>query len=242
MNLNIILRDGKPVGLTESDAAGINVLAWFNRNVHAYSMAHAIEHEGYRVEPTEEIDCHAVSDLLAAIAARVGLAMETTFVPFSQSDNAKPSPQHGDKSWQSLNWKVRLTKAGREILTTPYAQGEAWAPAYKWAASSAPERRARKYGVQLECEGGKFARRDPIYLTGKPLPAPPIGDVLHSLVLDADAIDYANFDDWARELGYDTDSRTAEKTYRVCLDIATRLRAAVGAETVAEMRLAASFN
>jgi hypothetical protein len=41
-------------------------------------------------------------------------------------------------------------------------------------------------------------------------------------------LDYACFEDWAQELGYDTDSRNAEAIYRACLDIGLKFRAMVG--------------
>jgi hypothetical protein len=53
-------------------------------------------------------------------------------------------------------------------------------------------------------------------------------DVIYSLNLDADALNYATFADWAETFGYDTDSRIAEATYRACLAIGLKLRAALG--------------
>lgn len=53
-------------------------------------------------------------------------------------------------------------------------------------------------------------------------------DVLYSLIMDSSVLDYAGFEDWASEYGYDTDSRQAESIYRAYLDIALKLRAAIG--------------
>lgn len=91
--------------------------------------------------------------------------------------------------------------------------------------------------VAAECESGfpmeidpwgrgtknvykRKAKSDPI--------KPDAVDVLYSLVMDSSVLDYAGFEDWASEYGYDTDSRQAESTYRACLDIALKLRAAIG--------------
>lgn len=53
-------------------------------------------------------------------------------------------------------------------------------------------------------------------------------DVLYSLAMDSDVLNYGTFECWAAEFGYDTDSRSAESTYRACLEIALKLRAAIG--------------
>jgi hypothetical protein len=46
--------------------------------------------------------------------------------------------------------------------------------------------------------------------------APTAADVLNSLALDSSTADQS-FEGWCNEYGYDTDSRSAEKTYRVCV-------------------------
>ena len=53
-------------------------------------------------------------------------------------------------------------------------------------------------------------------------------DVLYSLAMDSSVLDHATFESWASEFGYDTDSRSAESIYRACLEIALKLRAAMG--------------
>jgi hypothetical protein len=46
---------------------------------------------------------------------------------------------------------------------------------------------------------------------------PTVEDVLDCLASDASTVDNAkSFEDWCSELGYDTDSRKAERTYRAC--------------------------
>ena len=53
-------------------------------------------------------------------------------------------------------------------------------------------------------------------------------DVINSLVMDASVLNSSSFEDWADEFGYDRDSRKAETIYRACLDIALKLRNAIG--------------
>lgn len=63
-------------------------------------------------------------------------------------------------------------------------------------------------------------------------PTPPkIEDVLDSLTTDASCYEEAlNFEDFASNLGYDTDSRKAERIYHLCGDMAKRLRFFLGRE------------
>ena len=52
----------------------------------------------------------------------------------------------------------------------------------------------------------------------QPIP-PTLPDVLSCLVADCLGVrDGQTFEEWAREFGYDIDSRTAEKVYRGCVE------------------------
>jgi hypothetical protein len=48
-------------------------------------------------------------------------------------------------------------------------------------------------------------------------------EILWAIARDSDALEMV-FDDWASELGYNTDSRKAEAVYRACQDNALRLK------------------
>lgn len=53
---------------------------------------------------------------------------------------------------------------------------------------------------------------------------PKLADVLCSLQMDvSSAVNAGDFEDWASDLGYDTDSRKAEQIYRACLKSADDL-------------------
>lgn len=164
----------------------------------------------------------------AAIQAAVddlGLTVSRTFIPFSQSRNK-------DEKHRSLNWRVTVSKGGREILTTDYSAGIAHCPSYIKSVKALGGHNSvmRHEAIAFECEQGNEAR--PIgsgMLKGKSL-EPDALDVLYSLVMDAGAIDHGNFESWAGDYGYDTDSRSAEKIYRDCLEIALKLRSAIGDE------------
>lgn len=55
-------------------------------------------------------------------------------------------------------------------------------------------------------------------------------DIFSCLISDAQSVQGATFEDWASDLGYDVDSRKAEKTYRSCQDEATNLQKFLGRE------------
>ena len=54
---------------------------------------------------------------------------------------------------------------------------------------------------------------------------PTVVDVLQCLASDASTIEYTDgFEDWAHDLGYDPDSRKAERSYHQCLDQTQHLK------------------
>jgi hypothetical protein len=147
--------------------------------------------------------------------------------------------------WQSLNWRVTLKRssAAKPFLETSYSQGTGFAPADKgkWEGN----RHIKARAIAIEIETGKIAgtrfSSEP-YATAKPIPAPRLGDVLQSLALDSRVLDEGPFEEWAANLGYDPDSRKAEAIWKECVEIATTLRAYLGAPTLEELQLAAEFN
>lgn len=178
-----------------------------------------------------------MSDLAATIA-RLGLIVESEFVPFSKSRNA--AEKH-----RSLNWRVTLKREGRDILTTDYSAGIAHCPAYKASVREAggPNCILRHEAIERETETGVATTFAPSGIAmmqrGAPI-LPDATDVIYSLVRDSDVLDFATFEQWAEEFGYDTDSRSAESTYRACLEIALKLRAGIGEADLSALREAAS--
>jgi len=58
---------------------------------------------------------------------------------------------------------------------------------------------------------------------------PSASDVLECLVSDASSVDCAqSFEEWASDLGYDTDSRKAEETYKNCVKAAAGVKRLLG--------------
>jgi hypothetical protein len=60
--------------------------------------------------------------------------------------------------------------------------------------------------------------------------------VVASLASDSNVLDYATYEDWGSELGFDPDSRKGEAIYRQCLTLALRLRAALGDGALTALR------
>ena len=186
--------------------------------------------------------------MLESVIERLGLEIRAEFVPFSQSRNAK-------ESHRSLNWRVTLVKRWQnangdnrysEILTTDYSAGIGHCPAYKQGMRMTLDNAAL---IKFETEKGfpatlpanpfnpeKEVRRK---ADSSPILPNPV-DVIHSLAMDSDVLDHATFESWAGDFGYDTDSRSAESTYRACLEIALKLRAGIGESDLAALREAAS--
>ena len=158
---------------------------------------------------------------ILACAEALGVTMTAEFIPLSKSRNA------GEKR-PTLNWKVTLHKGGRPFLTTDYIAGAAHAPSYPYSKTT-DGAEALKY----ECEHGKAVLRpgqrpDVLGIRGKFPILPDFADVLYSLSADASVLDHPTYETWAGDYGFDPDSRKGEATYRACMEIALRLRSALG--------------
>jgi hypothetical protein len=174
--------------------------------------------DGATADPTPKARLHA-------FAKAHGVTVESVFVPFSKSRNA------GEKS-PSLNWRVTVKKAGREVLAGDYSAGCAHAPSYKAGRMTRDDSELLKF----ECEHGKKARGKSWGVTGGAPILPDLADVLAAFAMDSGVIDSGTFEEWARDCGYDEDSREAEKIYRACLETALKLRNGLGESAFAELR------
>lgn len=175
-----------------------------------------------------------IDDELAAL----NLVMVANFVPASRFKG-------GEFKSKAINFEVEINvdngSAGKRLVYRgPYTYGVGCLPGYRHARATkmlwAPV-------VDDAIETGKWPHdgleRDPSYFGGGELstvPAPLLRDVMHSLLMDSSAIDHPNFESWAADYGYDTDSRKAEQTYRACLAIGLALRAALSDAVLAELR------
>ena len=114
------------------------------------------------------------------------------------------------------------------MMGCAHAPGNKWRDAY-----------ARRSVVAMECETGKpccyHATRDRV-TPGQGAIIPALRDVMYCLILDASVLDYPDYESWCADMGYDTDSRRGEATYRQCIDLALKLRAAIGDDGLTALR------
>ena len=166
-------------------------------------------------------------------AEKHGISATFEFVPFSRSRNS-------EEKQPSLNWKVTLKRKDREFLRTDYMQGRGHCPSYKNTAKLSPWEKAET--LKKECETGKQQRylaNMGVHSGGKAIAPPKLADVLFSLSLDSEVLESSGFEDWAGEFGYEPDSRKAEGIYRASLEIALKMRGAIGEAAMQELRQAA---
>lgn len=173
------------------------------------------------------------SEELRAVLTALEISIESEFVPWSRSMNAHDKMlSDTDRARRSLNWNVTIKKSGRPVMITEYMQGVAFCPSYVQGDESVH----RAGLIEYETENGRAAPR--FGLPGREL-KPDILRVMGCLVSDLDVLDHPSFEEWANSFGYDTDSRKAERIYRVCLERAMRFRHAVGEDGVHKLREAA---
>lgn len=155
----------------------------------------------------------------------LGLTAEFKFIPFSQSRNRA-------EKYKSLNYSVTCLRNGRPFLTTDYGMGSGHVP---------EQEKFKGYDktqmIEQSCETGfkQSVRSYGIYPTKERI-LPKVADVYYSLVMDSSVLDFIGFEDWAREFCYDTDSRSDEKVYRDCLEIALALRSTIGDEGMKQLQ------
>lgn len=115
-----------------------------------------------------------------------------------------------------VKWSITLTRNGATMVV-PYSTGIGHLKGYRQGERSA------NYGdsVRTACRTGHSPRMAKFRVAAV---EPKLADVLHCLLVASDVLDYSRFEDWAAEFGYDSDSRTAERTYQQCLQQSLQFR------------------
>jgi hypothetical protein len=167
------------------------------------------------------------------ILADKGIRAEFSFIPFSKSKNSSESAL-------SLNWNVKLFYKDREIIETPFFQGIGNAPVYKLK-DKFGSKLTFNVALKMQCELGKEIKYCPFNRDGylaqhDNIKSPSVADLFYCLILDADAIDYPAYEDWADTFGLDHDSRKGLALYHECLTTGLRLRAGLGESLLKELR------
>ncbi|MFA5378876.1 MAG: hypothetical protein WC455_24195 [Dehalococcoidia bacterium] len=115
-----------------------------------------------------------------------------------------------DKDWPHFLWNVVITQKDG-FWTVPYKTGLGLVK-------------------KKPCLG--------VAVPSEPVPTTPTtADIMHSLLLDADAADQS-FNEWCDNYGYDTDSMKAFKTYQTCCEEAVNLKKTFTREQLADMQKA----
>ncbi len=154
-----------------------------------------------------------------------GINMECHYVTVGTDTDIMPD---GTKhEWMHDQWLCTL-KRETKVLATPFKQGLAHRKIN-------PRKAAHTVGYSLM--GHELKRYQQSSHTIKPEKwvamsdplSPELDTVLDSLMSDAICYDDArDFEDFAANLGYSTDSRKAEATYRACGELAKQLRHFLG--------------
>lgn len=164
-------------------------------------------------------DYKQIDDAIAAL----DIEYSVDFVPQSQSR---------DPAIECLNWRIKFG-----TINVQYSQGVGHLPGYVH-----PRRRTIYVAAILKraCEEGVWDKNAQNYqrsLTiGKVVPPPSVRDVVYSLLMESEVLDYSDFESWADNCGYDTDSRKAEIIYRTCLDTGLKLRSMMGDKKLNTLR------
>lgn len=217
-----------------------------------------INEEGFVTKkiPLSEITYDIADELSAAdihvfaerYLAERNINFEIEFVPQSKSRNK-------DEERPSLNWEGRFYKGGnfvRSEVPFKFSQGVGFVP--NTPQNMWDQNGHRKLYEQEVAQTGRYIKTKlPTLSNGKidwwachnkrpgltetNLPKPKMAEILWALIMDSDVLGYACFEDWADELGYNSDSRTAEKIYNDCLRTGLQLQALLGAEDLVQFRI-----
>lgn len=151
------------------------------------------------------------------------ISMTYKFVPFSISRNAEEE----DKT---LNWKVTI-KSPQGQMTVDYQKGVGHLPypSTYMGNLNGYQKKVINEAIESAVETG-VARKISIKgsdvnvgIGNAPFPNPTLQEVLQSLTLDSDVKNHLSFESWARDYGYDPDSRKSEKVYKACQKVAEGL-------------------
>ncbi len=109
------------------------------------------------------------------------------FVPQNLSRNSENKDP-------SINWRITISK-GKKVLSTDYMQGIGHAPFYRHSIGrqTVHDHSINSRIIYLASNEGKTTKRDPFktpfeYI--QKLPTPDLSDVMYSLQIDSDVLDY----------------------------------------------------
>lgn len=152
----------------------------------------------------------AVADYLKEI----GVSYTPVFIPQNASRNA-------GKKERSINWQVTLSR-GDKVISTAYMHVVGHIPNYSQFRRHTLDRSTQEYEASMRGRYFLYSKSG-FSPTSFPLPKPIECDIIYCLLSDMSGTDQP-FEEWASELGYDTDSRSAEEIYHACVKIGRDMR------------------
>lgn len=174
-------------------------------------------------------------ETIAQFIARVGLTMT--------AESAKSNPNADSDTWSkgASHWLCVIDRDGHK-MPVPFSQGAAhrrWKKHHDtWVVRNGHGATDKDFARLGYKPGGSILGVRPSLSVDKWIleeatePSPPdLASVLDCLASDSSSYDNArDFEDWCADFGMDTDSRKAERTYRVCGEQAKALRHLLGKE------------
>lgn len=171
-------------------------------------------------------DYETARETLESRMNELGITADIQFVPRSKSKEPKAE-------W--INWLAKFFIKGRPMIESEYRQGIGHIVGFKHDTQSRIKSIAWAETLDLILETGKIRAWEHTGYRWS-LKTPSAVDVFACLLSDSDAIDHADYEEWAGNLGYDPDSRSGEAIYRACLKIGLTIRSALGEPAFSELR------
>ncbi len=153
------------------------------------------------------------------------LAKDIEFEARLVRDDFTDGSRRLDSSGQS-HWVVTIIHNGQSY-STEYSQGAAYRDYYSFSG-----RKGKRVSLPWN---GKMSYDEQQRLFRSRPSKPNVTDVMYCLVSDAQCADYGDFDDFCDNLGYDNDSREAERIHRACQDTFFKLRNMFDFERLCEL-------
>lgn len=103
--------------------------------------------------------------------------------------------------------------------------------AHEWTRENPniPDHAGNNWRVTMKMRGDQRRQMSLYFSTGAAIPNPILEDVLWCLIQDSHCVAYGQtFDDFCSELGYDSDSRSAERIYKAIKSQSSKLSKFLG--------------
>ncbi len=172
-------------------------------------------------------DFAQLKEQIQSILDNAGIEMAAQYVPSEYDPKSK--------EFQGIKWKI-VFKSKRGEFATNFTQGIGHLPNYPKTGKMPVD---ILEDIKHTLQTGKICRHignQILKFGGKPISPPHPADVISCLLTDSSAEDYATFEDWANEMGYDPDSRKAEAIWQACLETSRNMNRVIGHDVIEALR------